>query len=104
MYWSARQGRYPTLSSRLAILLKKQGGRCAYCGLYFQHDDLLESDHIDGDRKNSRLINLQVLHGHCHDVKTRKTGEYLPVGVRDQHQNTEERSAGKLARSDLEQR
>lgn len=104
VYWSARQGRYPTVSPRLATLLKKQSGRCAQCGLYLQHDDLLEMDHIDGDRKNARLINLQVLHGHCHDVKTREKGEYLPAGMRDQHQNTEERSAGKLARSDLEQR
>jgi RNA-directed DNA polymerase len=85
-------------------LLKKQKGRCTKCGLYFQHDDPLEIDHIDGNRKNSRLINLQVLHGHCHDVKTREQREYLPVGLRDQHQNTEERSAGKLARSVLEQR
>ncbi len=104
VYWSARQGRYPTVSPRLATLLKKQKGRCAKCELYFQHDDPLEIDHIDGNRKNSRLINLQVLHGHCHDVKTREKGEYLPMGMRDQHQNTEERSAGKLACSDLEQR
>jgi len=71
---------------------------------YFQYDDPLEIDHIDGNRKNARLINLQVLHGHRHDVKTREKGEYLPIGLRDQHQNPEERSAGKLARSDLEQR
>jgi RNA-directed DNA polymerase len=104
VYWSARQGRYPTVNPRLATLLKKQKGRCTKCGLYFQHDDPLEIDHVDGNRKNSRLINLQVLHGHCHDVKTREQREYLPVGLRDQHQNTEERSAGKLARSVLEQR
>ena len=104
VYWSARQGRYPTISPRLATLLKQQKGRCAQCGLYFHHDDPLEIDHRDGNRKNSRLINLQVLHGHCHDVKTREKGEYLPMGMRDQHQHTEERSAGKLARSDLEQR
>ena len=104
VYWSARQGRYPTVSPQLAKLLKKQAGRCVWCGLYFQHDDPLEIDHIDGNRKNSRQINLQVLHGHCHDVKTREKGEYLPMGMRDQHQNTEERSAGKLARSVLDQR
>jgi RNA-directed DNA polymerase len=104
VYWSARQGRYPTLSSRLATLLKKQGGHCAHCGLYFQHDDPLEIDHIDGDRKNSRLINLQVLHGHCHDVKTREHGDYLPVGLRDQHQHTEERRDRKRSCAVLEQR
>jgi RNA-directed DNA polymerase len=104
VYWSARQGRHPTISSRLATLLKKQGGRWAYCGLYFQHDDPLEIDHINGDRKNSRLINLQVLHGHCHDVKTREHGEYLPVGLRDQHQHTEERRDRKRSCAVLKQR
>ena len=104
VYWSARQGRYPTLRSRLAILLKKQGGRCAYCGLYFQHDDPLEIDHIDGNRKHARLINLQVLHGHCHDVKTREKGEYLPVGMRAKHQDTEERRERKRSCAVLDQR
>ena len=104
VYWSARQGRYPTVGPRLATLLKRQGGRCAYCGLFFQHDDQLEVDHISGDRRNSRYDNLQALHGHCHDAKTREHGEYLPVGLRDKHQDTEERSARKRARSVLEQR
>ena len=34
----------------------------------------------------------------------REHGDYLPHGMRDQHQNTEERSARKRARSVLEQR
>ena len=104
VYWSTRRGRYPTVSPRLATLLKRQRGRCAYCGLFFQHDDRLEMDHINGDRRDSRYDNLQALHGHCHDAKTREHGEYLPVGMRDKHQDTEERSARKRARSVLEQR
>jgi RNA-directed DNA polymerase len=104
VYWSARQGRYPPVSPRLAVLLKQQNGRCAWCRQYFQHEDPLEIDHINGDRKNSRLINLQVLHGHCHDAKTRENGEYLPIGMRDQHQDTEERREAKVSCSVLEQR
>jgi RNA-directed DNA polymerase len=104
VYWSTRQGRYPTVSPRLATLLKRQGGRCAHCRLFFQHDDQVEVDHISGDRQDSRSSNLQVLHGHCHDAKTREQGEYLPIGLRDKHQDTEERSARKRARSVLEQR
>ena len=104
VYWSARQGRYPTVSPRLATLLKRQKGRCAYCQLFFQHHDQLEIDHINGDRKNSRLTNLQALHGHCRYAKTRENREYLPRGMRDKYQNTEERSARKRARSVLEQR
>lgn len=104
VYWSARQGRYPMIRPQLAALLKRQVGRCAYCRLFFQHDDRLEIDHMNGNHQDSRKSNLQVLHGHCHDAKTRENREYLPMGMRDQHQNTEERSARKRARSVLEQR
>src|SRR5712691_9048460 len=70
VYWSTRQGRHPNASPRLAKLLKAQHGRCRYCGLFFQHDDRIEVDHINGDRHNARYTNLQALHGHCHDAKT----------------------------------
>jgi RNA-directed DNA polymerase len=103
VYWSTRRGRYLTVSPRLATLLKRQGGRCAYCGLFFQHDAPMEVDHISGDRQDSRSSNLQALHGHCHDAKTREQSEYLPIGMCDRHQDTEERSARKRARSVLEQ-
>ena len=89
---------------RLATLLKRQGGRCAYCGLFFQPGDQLEVDHISGHRRDSRYSHLQALHGHCHDAKTREHAEYLPVGLRDKHQDPEERSARKRARSVLKQR
>jgi len=83
VYWSKRRGQYPTVSPRLATLLKRQGGRCPYCGLFFQPADQLEIDHLSGDRRDSRSVNLQALHGPCHDAKTRKQGDYLPVGRRD---------------------
>jgi RNA-directed DNA polymerase len=104
VYWSSRRGRHPTVNTRLAKLLQRQRGRCAYCGLFFQHEDHLEMDHISGDRQDSRYANLQALHGHCHDAKTREQKEYLPVGMRDKQRGTEERSARKRARSVLEQR
>jgi len=68
------------------------------------YDDRIDIDHINGDRRNARAANLQALHGHCHDAKTREYEDYLPHGMRDQHQNTEERSARKRACSVLEQR
>ena len=104
VYWSTRQGRHPSVNARLARLLKEQRGRCRHCGLFFQHDDRIEVDHINGNHRDSRFANLQALHGHCHDVKTREQGDYLPPGLRDKHQDTEERSARKRARSDLNQR
>ena len=99
-----KQGRYPTVSPRLATLLKRQRGRCTYCGLFFQHADQLEIDHINGKRQDSHYANLQALHGHCHDAKTRNQGEHLPGGIRDKYQDTEERCEGKLSCPVLEQR
>ncbi len=104
VYWSIRQGRHPSASPRLARLLKTQHGRCRYCGLFFQHDDRIEVDHINGDHRDSRYANLQALHGHCHDAKTREHKEYLPPGTRDKHRDTEERRERKPSCADLEQR
>jgi RNA-directed DNA polymerase len=104
VYWSTRQGRHPSASPRLAKLLKTQHGRCRYCGLFFQHDDRIEVDHMNGDRRDSRYANLQALHGHCHDAKTREHGDYLPPGVRDKHRDTEERRERKPSCAVLEQR
>jgi RNA-directed DNA polymerase len=104
VYWSTRQGRHPNASLRLAKLLKQQHGRCRYCGLFFHHDDRIEIDHMSGDRHDSRFANLQALHGHCHDAKTREHRDYLPLGMRDKHQDTEERREAKVSRSVLEQR
>jgi RNA-directed DNA polymerase len=51
VYWSTRRGWHPGASPRLAKLLKEQHGRCRYCQRCFQHDDRIEIDHIDGDRR-----------------------------------------------------
>jgi RNA-directed DNA polymerase len=104
VYWGTRQGRHPLVSTKLGKLLKRQRGRCQYCGLVFQHDDRIEVDHISGDRRDSRYANLQALHGHCHHAKTRECGEHLPLGMRDKHRNTEERRDAKVSCADLEQR
>jgi RNA-directed DNA polymerase len=104
VYWSTRQGRHPDANPRLATWLKTQRGRCRSCGLFFQHDDRIEVDHIHGDRRNARSANLQALHGHCHDAKTREQGDYLPPGMRDKHQHTEERRERKRSCAVLEQR
>lgn len=70
-YWSGRQGRYPGVSAGVATLLKRQRGKCNWCGLYFKPGDILENDHIDPNGSDA-LPNRQMLHRHCHDVKTAK--------------------------------
>ena len=103
VYWSTRQGRHPMISSKLAWLLKTQRGRGRYCGLYFQHDDRIEVDHINGKHRDARSANLQALHGHCHNAKTREHRDYLPLGLRDKHHDTEERREAKVSCAALEQ-
>jgi len=75
-YWSTRLGRNPELSSRVTKLLKRQRGKCNECGLIFREDDRWEVDHIKplslGGK--DRWDNIQLLHKHCHDVKTARDG------------------------------
>jgi RNA-directed DNA polymerase len=75
-YWATRLGRHPELPKRVATLLRRQRGKCAHCGLFFTTEDLLEVDHIvppsfGGD---DAYTNLQLLHRHCHDVKSATDG------------------------------
>jgi RNA-directed DNA polymerase len=67
IYWSRRLGRTPGIQPRVAKLLKKQNGKCGYCGLYFKAEDRLEVHHLDNNHNNNALCNLVLLHRHCHD-------------------------------------
>lgn len=46
------------------------GKRCSMC-LYSEDSRMLDVDHIDSDRKNNVIDNLQVLCVWCHALKTR---------------------------------
>jgi len=97
LYWSARLGRHPGVAPGVARLLKKQRGKCVWCGLFFRHGDLWNVDHIvpKSQGGTNATENLQLLHRHCHQ---RKHGKSSDSGVTDNHQTTEEPDAGKLAR------
>jgi RNA-directed DNA polymerase len=72
LYWSTRMGRHPQVNGRVASLLKRQQGKCASCHLFFKDRDLLEIDHRVPRAQGGKdeLNNLQLLHRHCHDVKS----------------------------------
>jgi RNA-directed DNA polymerase len=76
VYWSTRMGRHPQVNQRVALLLKRQRGKCAGCHLFFKDRDLLEIDHILPRSKGGQdeFKNLQLLHRHCHDVKSAHEG------------------------------
>jgi RNA-directed DNA polymerase len=100
VYWSSRQGRYPGVQPWVATLLRRQRGRCNWCGLYFRDGDVMEIDHVipKSGGGAETFSNLQLLHGHCHDRKTALRGR----GVSDNHPTPEERNDGKLSRPVLE--
>ena len=76
VYWGSRLREYHGLDLRTSALLKRQAGRCAWCKLCFMDTDILEKDHriprICGGKEE--LDNLQLLHRHCHDQKTKQDG------------------------------
>jgi RNA-directed DNA polymerase len=71
-YWATKRGTHPDTSAGVANLLKKQKGRCAFCGLHFQPEDKVEVDHHIPKALGGKddYKNLQLLHRHCHDSKT----------------------------------
>lgn len=65
-------GRYLSMPTSKAYKLKKQKGKCNWCGLHFREGDVLEEDHIISTALGGKNVydNLQLLHSHCHDDKT----------------------------------
>jgi RNA-directed DNA polymerase len=76
VYWSTRLGKHPQVKKRVALLLKRQRGKCARCRLFFKDRDLLEIDHIIPRSQGGQdeFNNLQLLHRHCHDTKSAYEG------------------------------
>jgi len=83
VYWAKRMGKHPGIPTRVAILLKRQDGRCAYCGLYFRPEDRMEVDHIIPRSRGGKdnYGNWQLLHAHCHDQKTAEDNSSMPSEV-----------------------
>jgi RNA-directed DNA polymerase len=78
-YWSKRRGEYPETPKRVSTLIKKQKGICPHCGLYFTSTDIVEVDHIKPTSLGGKdtYDNLQLLHKHCHDIKTASDGSLV---------------------------
>lgn len=72
VYWAKRLPKHNLYPSRVTDLLKSQNGKCAWCKAEFQWDDVMEVDHILPLSKGGKdaKINRQLLHGHCHDLKS----------------------------------
>jgi RNA-directed DNA polymerase len=69
VYWSARMGRHPELSRRVAGLLKRQRGCCLECELFFKEEDTVVVELIVPRASGGRdsIANTVLLHRHCRD-------------------------------------
>ncbi len=54
---------------------------CEHCGKVPENISDFEIDHIDRDRGNNSLENLQSLCVPCHRIKTKECGDYLPKAM-----------------------
>src|SRR5262249_54711640 len=95
IYWSTRLGRHPEVLPAVARLLKRQEGKCNWCGLFFRHGDLWQVDHFipKSQGGTDATNNLQLLHQHCHQQKHGKVHQ----GMDDNHQSTEEPDEAKVS-------
>jgi cytochrome c553 len=51
---------------------------CEQCGFIPIHKCQLDVDHIDGNKNNEEIINLQTLCANCHRLKTYKQKNFIP--------------------------
>lgn len=73
-YWASRMGKHPEMNASTARLFQKQKGKCNHCDLTFRPGDRIERDHIVPRKIGGHEYknNLQLLHKHCHDEKTKE--------------------------------
>jgi len=50
---------------------------CEFCGFVAIHAVQLDVDHVDGDRTNNSIDNLQTLCANCHRLKTQMNKDHL---------------------------
>lgn len=83
VYWVNRSARHPTIPTRIAKLMKRQAGRCAWCGLYFSSESCVEVDHVIPTRMGGHdgYDNWQLLHQHCHHQKTAQDRQMMQPAV-----------------------
>jgi RNA-directed DNA polymerase len=103
-YWATRMSNHPQTPNKRVDLLRRQEGRCPWCGLHFKDGDPMEIDHkvptaLGGEDLPS---NRQLLHGHCHDEKTALDFTGVVAGARDRGRAVEEPDDGKPSRPVLE--
>ena len=55
---------------------KSKKDSCERCGFIPEDKVQLDVDHIDGDRSNNDITNLQTLCANCHRLKTKQNRDF----------------------------
>jgi RNA-directed DNA polymerase len=108
-YWATRRGTHPETSAAVAKLLKKQKGKCAFCGLHFQPGDLIEKDHHIPKALGGKdmMSNYKLYHRHCHDTKTvddLKAIELFKNGLASNEETKQESKKAKGSKTGMSKR
>jgi RNA-directed DNA polymerase len=101
-YWGLRKARHPGIPKRITFLLRRQAGRCNFCGLYFRTEDQLEVDHILPKSQGGQdaYNNWQLLHTHCHHQKSAAEAK-TNRGANNHSQSSEEPCEANVSRTVL---
>jgi RNA-directed DNA polymerase len=75
-YWTRRRLMNKAGKTMKEWIMEKQKFKCNHCKELFKYDSVTEIDHIvpKACGGTNEAKNLQVLHRHCHDIKTRTDG------------------------------
>ena len=68
LFWSKRNSKM--FKGPLLTTISKQGYKCDVCGIYFSSDIPLELHYVDGNGKNNKCQNLEVLHRLCRQAQS----------------------------------
>jgi RNA-directed DNA polymerase len=76
LYWTEHSSKHSHFPTKISKLLRSQKGYCKICKVRFTifDADSWEIDHIIPRSKGGKdsYVNLQLVHGHCHAIKTSK--------------------------------
>lgn len=78
-YWDTRRQRPKGPTKLHNRLWARQKGKCTHCEQWLDRNEELNIHHVNGDRKDNRLINLQLMHETCHHQITTASRRKLLV-------------------------
>ena len=74
-----KENNFSIVSSRKRPYRLFVSNKCSNCGFIPMHICQLDVDHIDGNRNNNNISNLQTLCANCHRLKTFLSKDWIKI-------------------------